>query len=187
MADPKTYPGGTIAKLLNISQRRVQQLAAEGVIPRAERGKFPLVESIRGYIKYLQDRAVGNDSAPLDIHADRARLTRAQADKIELELDELRGSLIRVPIVENHWQGMVASMRARLLSIPSKCAGQIAEPAKAQAAQDVLQTHIYDALNEIAGDPIPRAFRDRIAAQTRNSDEGSRETAAEAENLGVGA
>jgi hypothetical protein len=47
MADPKSHPGTAIAKLLNITERRLQQLAKEGVIPKTERGRYPLVESAR--------------------------------------------------------------------------------------------------------------------------------------------
>jgi phage terminase Nu1 subunit (DNA packaging protein) len=136
--------------------------------------------------KQFGDWLRSNDGA--DTYAsERTRLTSAQADKAELELLELRGLMIRVALIEQHWQGMVASMRARLLSIPSECAGQIAAPEKAQAAQDVLRSHIYEALNEIAGDSIPRPFRDRIAAQAQDADESGSEAAAEADDLAMGA
>ena len=41
-----TYPVSTIAKLFNLTERRVQQLASEGVIPKPERGKYDLVASV---------------------------------------------------------------------------------------------------------------------------------------------
>ncbi|VAW66172.1 hypothetical protein MNBD_GAMMA11-2557 [hydrothermal vent metagenome] len=34
------YPSATLAHLFNLSERRVQQLAKEGVIPKAQRGKY---------------------------------------------------------------------------------------------------------------------------------------------------
>lgn len=37
-----TYPVATIAKLLLLSDRRVQQLTKEGVIPKEERGRYEL-------------------------------------------------------------------------------------------------------------------------------------------------
>ena len=43
-----TQPIGVIAKLLDLSERRVQQLSREGVIPKAERGQYDLIGSVRG-------------------------------------------------------------------------------------------------------------------------------------------
>ena len=57
MADPATHLLGTIAKLLDLSERRVQQLSREGVIP-AERGRGGTRAAVRGYIHYLRDRSL---------------------------------------------------------------------------------------------------------------------------------
>ena len=48
------YPVDAIAKLLNISPRRIQQLVALEVIPRGERGRYDLLRCVRGYVMYLQ-------------------------------------------------------------------------------------------------------------------------------------
>jgi phage terminase Nu1 subunit (DNA packaging protein) len=53
-----TQPIGVIARLLDLSERRVQQLSREGVIPRAERGQYDLIGSVRGYVRYLRDQAL---------------------------------------------------------------------------------------------------------------------------------
>ena len=51
-----TQPIAVIAKLLDLSERRVQQLSREGVIPKATRGQYDLVGSVRGYVRYLRSR-----------------------------------------------------------------------------------------------------------------------------------
>lgn len=43
-----------LAQLFGVSERRVQQLAKEGVIPKAERGEYPLLASVKSYVKSLQ-------------------------------------------------------------------------------------------------------------------------------------
>ena len=53
-----TQPIGVIARLLDLSERRVQQLSREGVIPKAERGQYDLIGSVRGYVRYLRDQAL---------------------------------------------------------------------------------------------------------------------------------
>src|SRR3970282_753223 len=57
----QTYPVAVISKLLDLTPRRVQHLANEGVIPRAEKGRYELVPAVRGYIRYLRDRSIGRD------------------------------------------------------------------------------------------------------------------------------
>ncbi|MFN3156930.1 helix-turn-helix domain-containing protein [Marivita cryptomonadis] len=38
-----SQPIGVIAKLLDLSERRVQQLSREGVIPKVNRGQYDLI------------------------------------------------------------------------------------------------------------------------------------------------
>ena len=80
-----------IARLLMISERRVQQLANEGVIPRTETRRYNLEESVQAYIQFLQGKNVGRGMADeqIDFHEEKARLTKIQADKAQLELDEM--------------------------------------------------------------------------------------------------
>ena len=49
-----TYSTTTIAKLLKLSERRVQQLTKDGIIPKVDRGKYELVPAVHGYIDYLR-------------------------------------------------------------------------------------------------------------------------------------
>ena len=74
-----SYPVSTIAKLFGLTERRVQQLAQEGIIPKPEKNQYELVGSVRSYIDYLQQRAFGKGAVPQDTHLERARLLKAQA------------------------------------------------------------------------------------------------------------
>ena len=79
MTAKATYPVNVIAKLLDLTIRRVYQLTNEGVIPRAEKGRYELVPAVQGYIRYLRDRAVGADALP----DESARASRASTLKVE--------------------------------------------------------------------------------------------------------
>ncbi|MCK5748506.1 MAG: hypothetical protein KAH44_19980 [Oricola sp.] len=144
------YPLATVAKILNLSERRVQQLVKEDILPKPEKGKYDLIACVRAYIKYLQERAFGKDAAPQDTHLERARLLKAQADKTELEVDTLRGNLMPVETIEADWLAMVMACRSRLLSIPSKTAFQIATLSDAHEIERFLKRVIYEALTELA-------------------------------------
>ena len=150
-----TYPVSTIAKLFNLTERRVQQLASEGVIPKPERGKYDLVASVRGYIAYLQDRAFGKEVVHVDAHQERARLLKAQADKTELEFKTMQSQVIAADQVELLWSGLVSAFRARMLALPTRCAHSVLTlknlPGKTyQEIEMCLRSHVYEALHELA-------------------------------------
>lgn len=92
----------------------------------------------------------------------RTRLTKAQADKTELEVAELRGSMIRSSVAVSYWREMVADMRSKLLALPAKLAAAVAQPERAQEAQERAQSLVHDALAEIAREPLPQEIRERV-------------------------
>ena len=55
----QTYPVSTIAKLLILTERQVQSLAKQGVLPKTERARYELVPVVQAYIRYLRERAMG--------------------------------------------------------------------------------------------------------------------------------
>ena len=44
----------TLSILLDVTERRIQQLAREGVMVRDKRGRYDLIPSIQGYVRYLR-------------------------------------------------------------------------------------------------------------------------------------
>ncbi len=147
---PTSYPVTTIAKLFGITERRVQQLAQEGVIPKPEKNQYELIGCVRSYIDYLQQRAFGKGVTPQDTHLERARLLKAQADMAEIELAERTGALVTVERVEVDWLEMVTACRAKMLGIPTKTAYQIAHLENPQEIEKFLKRTIYEALAEMA-------------------------------------
>lgn len=75
------FPADTIADLLGITPRRLQQLAAEEFVPRSERGLYPLVGSVQGYIRSLKQslsaRRAFKHRPPIELSRDAARASAA--------------------------------------------------------------------------------------------------------------
>ena len=142
--------------------------------------KVDLAEMARWRI----DRAATDNGNELD--RERTRLTKAQADKTELELAELRAELVRAPLIEQHWQAMVAAMRAKVVAIPSKVAPQVAGPDDLNRVQELMQAVVFEALAEIAGDAFPDDVRKRLALAADQGDSDGGEAAAEADGDAVG-
>lgn len=130
MSATPLYPASTIAKLFNLTERRVQQLAKENIIPKAERGKYDLVGSVRGYVKYLQERALGRDDGAYkdesDIKVERKRLIKAQADKTESETQKLRGELVPFELVEDVLNEVAVLYGTGVDALPGRLANELA-------------------------------------------------------------
>src|SRR5260370_36849551 len=108
MATPDAYPLGTIAKLLDLTERRVNQLTAEGVIPKVAFGRYQLVPAVQGYIRYLRRRAINGDPASADeLGNSRAQLLKARARLAQLEAEQLEGKLLPRADVEKAWRAII--------------------------------------------------------------------------------
>lgn len=146
----QTYPVATIAEILNLTPRRVQQLVKEKIIPKAVHGEYELFGCIKGYIMYLQERTSGREVTTADAHAERTRLLKAQADKTELEVAQIKEKLLPALEVANTWSNIVLTCRAKLLTIPNTLANQLIICKKPQEIEVQLKEAIYEALNELA-------------------------------------
>ena len=141
-----------IARFLNLTERRVQQLVREGIIPKPEKGKYDLVKCVQAYVRYLQERAYGSGDLPQEIHLERARLIKAQADKTEFEVATLQGQLVPLEAVERDWMQHVTACRLKMLAIPTKSAFQIAGLNEPPQIEKFLKHAIGEALSELASD-----------------------------------
>lgn len=135
-----------VAKLLNISSQQVYNLANSGIIPKPENAQWNLTQCAHSYIKYLQGRAGEEKRA---YAAERTRLTKAQADKTELELKVLRSSVIHASVIEAVWGRMTGAARARLLAMPYRIAQAALSATTFQEIETAATTLISEALDEL--------------------------------------
>ena len=82
-----------IAKLLKLSERRIQQLAKDNIIPKAERGKYDLVSSVHGYIDFLKAKAGGDFTAEEVLKNKNLKDCLLKIDVEGYELNVLNGSI----------------------------------------------------------------------------------------------
>ena len=55
----QTVAIGALGRVINLSDRRIQQLVKEGVLERHEKGRYPFLSNVKAYVVYLQARADG--------------------------------------------------------------------------------------------------------------------------------
>ena len=173
-------PLAVIARLLDLSERRVQQLSREGVIPKAERGRYDLVGAVRGYVAYLRDLAVKAQAGAPDFGVERARLIRAKADLAEMEADGRRGELLPAETVEAAWTAVLARLRARLLVLPDRLAPLCVEETTIAGVRDQIRKAVREALDELATQRVVAADPDGAGAAGDGRAHGAGDPAAAA-------
>ena len=148
-----------IAKLFNLTERRVQQLAKEGILPVASKRpyKFDLLPTIQAYIRYLSDRLASKDKGEEYSTAEYDKL-RAEAnikqskDKIaEMQLKELEGKMHRSEDVEAVMEDLVYTIRGMILALPGRLAMDVTQAASAAEASAIIREECNKILNELAG------------------------------------
>ena len=153
-----------VAEHLDLSTKRISELIRDGILP-SKMGRSPLnLDVCRiAYISYLRKLGDYNKrSGGGDIAEEKTRLTKAQADKAELEVSELEGQLIPAQLVQDTWTDFVANARAKLLALPSKIAHQVIALDKYAEAELLIKENVHDALSELAEDGIPTKYADRV-------------------------
>jgi len=144
------YSVDVISKLLNLTERRVQQLAKEGIIPKAEKGKYNLVAVVKAYITYLQELAFGKHTGSESESESRSRWLKAKAELSELELSKAKGELVGAVESAEWWERIVSTAKIRLLSIPTRAAPLVIGAGSLAQIQAVIQSLLYEVLNELS-------------------------------------
>jgi phage terminase Nu1 subunit (DNA packaging protein) len=149
MSAVTNVPVDFLAKLLGLTQRRIQQMAKDGIIPKDEKGEYPLLASVKGYVAFLQEvsRHKGNDNE--ELIKNRIRLEKSKADMAELDLSLRLGELLIADDVKDQIIIMVSNAKAKLLAIPAAVGAQGVGLHRA-ALEELVQKLLHEALHELA-------------------------------------
>ena len=146
----QTVPVGSLCRVLNIGDRRVQQLVKEGVLTKEERGRYPFLTNIKNYVLYLQARVDGNATGVIDLADARKRKLQAEAMLSELELQTAQGNTISVADHGDTIGKLGDTLKGRLLVMPSKLAPALALETKQSLCKQIVEDEIRSCLTEIA-------------------------------------
>lgn len=123
MAD--TISAIEFAALIGLSTRRISELAAKGVIPKAPGGRYPHPQAIQAYCAHIRELAAGRGTAEngsQTLAQERAALAREQREGQALKNAMLRGDMIRAEDAERRWTEEMVRLRSRLLAVPTDIA-----------------------------------------------------------------
>ena len=181
MAAPTTQQKRTmvdatmVAKLFNLTVRRIQQLTQDGVLATElvdKKRKYDLLLTVQRYIAYLQEQVVKkgenkddaqNESRKIKADAD---LRAAKAEIADMELKELRGEMHRSEDVEAMTTDLVFTIRSMMLALPGRLAIDLAKITKPAEISERIKQEIHAILLELSNyqydaDAYKKRVRDR--------------------------
>lgn len=152
----KIIPRGTgaeLASLLGLTDRRVRQLADQGVLTRQAEDDYILPDAIEEYYayKYKTDEEV-------DYMAEKAKHEKAKRELAELELQKRRNEVHEAENVRIVMSDMLSNLRSQLLGLPTKMAPRLADRSADYIAGELMQ-EIEDRLTELC-EYSPNLFSD---------------------------
>lgn len=154
IAKVKLYSAQAIAKLLNISDRRVRQLRDEGIIEETLPGLYKLLETNHAYIDYLKGNSKIEEN--LNYYEERAKLVKTKRQNEELDLKIRKKDLHESSEIEEVMADMLTNFKVRLMAIPAKLSPVLAGLKDKTKIYKILQEAVEEGLNELSD--FPTAF-----------------------------
>jgi phage terminase Nu1 subunit (DNA packaging protein) len=150
------------AQKLNVSLTTLDNWRRKGCPhTKTSRQVFFDLDTLKKWLDHCSDR-------DLDYTQERAKLTRLQAEKVTLDLEQQRGKLLPLEMVILAWQGQVANARSKLLALPPKVASQVLGMESYVDIEHIIRDIIYEALDELADDGVPKEYEQRLQAIAAN-------------------
>jgi hypothetical protein len=107
----------TIAEVLNITERWVNKLCKDGVLPKVSRGKYDLLGCVKAYIKFLQQNTkTGMVSKRGDMEEEKLRKLKEEADKLERERLRDEGRTLEAEECYKMMTNTYTSIRQKIMS-----------------------------------------------------------------------
>ena len=158
--DSITVSAAVLGDMFGVSDRRIRQMAEEGIVARAAKGRYKLVDSIKNYLLTMKLAAEGIDvdltDGEINLEEEKGLHERVKRHISELKLQIMKGGLHKAQDVEIVMTDMLVAFKTRMMNIPSKVA-PILESRDAAFIKDRLTSEVIEALNELK-DYDPRAF-----------------------------
>ena len=150
--DSLTVSAAVLGNIFGVTDRRIRQMAEEGIIVRAAKGRYNLVDSLKNYILSLKLAVDSNDSdnpdGELNFEEEKALHERVKRHISEMKLQTMKGELHKADDVRHVMTDMLSSFKTRMMNIPAKVAPGL-EDRDAGYIKERLTSEVTEALNEL--------------------------------------
>jgi phage terminase Nu1 subunit (DNA packaging protein) len=118
----QTINAAGLAVLFGVSDRVIREHTASGMLVKTGES-YALIPNVPTYCAHLRKLAMmrgGGEAAIATATVERGRLAKAQADHVETKNAKARGDLVAATDVEAEWTGIMRTVRAGMLAVPSR-------------------------------------------------------------------
>lgn len=141
-----------LAEWLGVSERAVADYAHRGIITRCGRAVFPLKESIRSVCHHFREAASARGATSGGLTAQRERIAREQADKLEMQNAASRREMLPAKAVADEWASVLRMVRSRMLASPSRIQQKLGHLSAHDVA--IIDREMRDALEELSNNGL---------------------------------
>lgn len=151
ITDDFTVNSTELGLVLGLSARRVRQMAQEGTILAAQKGRYKLVDSVRRYIGFVTGDQLSEDEQAVERKRRRAEadIKVAKAIIAKLEAEELKGKMHRSEDVEALTMDMANTLRSLLLGLPGRLAVDTNNAGSPAEASSIIRNAVNGIMEEM--------------------------------------
>jgi phage terminase Nu1 subunit (DNA packaging protein) len=140
-----------VAKFLELTPRRIQDLAKRGILPKASRGQYEFLPTVKAYIQYLQGIVQGKVDESTDENY-RQQYNKFRAERERLEVMRLKEELLPADQVASAWAKETIAFKTKMRAIPTSIAQRVLSATSLHEVQEVLTLAIKEACDELSQD-----------------------------------
>lgn len=151
--DPTSVTINQLMELTGCTFRTVKKRLA-GLDPISTTGNAIYYKSTDALprIYQVRDEAESKNTSDefVQPQVEKAMLDKRRREKVEIEIDVLKGKLIEANRVEKVWADLVIACRAKLLGIPTKLAPTVIGILEVSKIESLLRDNMREALDELS-------------------------------------
>ena len=154
-----TCSTATLSSYLDLTPQRLNQLHKDGWLVKADHNKWDTLKSIRGYIKFLRQRADKYASGGISLDDAKLRRWKADAETMELKLMLAKGEVVDVDFAVNMLTSILDTLQTQLANMTSRVTPLLLGQTEYQIVEKILNDAIHKIQTDIANADIAEHLR----------------------------
>ncbi len=172
----------TLAKLLELTPRRIQQLTTEGVFHKAKRGQYLLIPCIQGYARYQAELLKQSDAPESQEAVNRLKceLMSLQIEEKKMELAKKSKGWVESKPYQRLWRDSMILTRVEFLQVADHLANHLQHLTDPRKVYDIANEKLRAIWNKLA-DSLEAAFQTQLGEDDDANEDADDDTEDERE------
>lgn len=184
-----------VADWLGLSERRVRELRASGVLPGSRNEAYDLRSCVRAYCSHIRPasgrNASGGSESAGSLDQARIEVLNEQRDRLRMLNEQMRGDTVLAEDMDTVVGAYADATRAKVLALPTRAAPLVLGLTSLAEVRDKLTELAHEACGDLAASEIIASVQDRARRRAGRGAGGDADiptdgTAAEADGKPMG-